>query len=137
MTAAKNIAALSLYRSILRAHSKHLPPEMRNLGDAYVKSEFRLHRTVNSDGQLTQFMDAWKLYLDQIQVTARAKESLNSGVLDNDRGGGTSLGGSSGESPFGFGKSLPTDIDLNDEQMSQLEKLREEAAKVGPTGLGK
>eukprot|EP00957_Ditylum_brightwellii_P142879 10886935-Ditylum_brightwellii.AAC.1 len=92
MTAAKNIAALSLYRSILRAHSKHLPPEMRNLGDAYVKSEFRLHRTVNSDGQLTQFMDAWKLYLDQIQVTARAKESLNSGVLDNDRGGGTSLG---------------------------------------------
>jgi hypothetical protein len=31
--------ALSLYKSILRAHSKYLPMEMRQLGDAYVKSE--------------------------------------------------------------------------------------------------
>jgi hypothetical protein len=34
--------ALALYKSILRAHSKYLPMEMRQLGDAYVKSEVRL-----------------------------------------------------------------------------------------------
>jgi hypothetical protein len=35
------IKALTLYKSILRAHSKYLPMEMRQLGDAYVKSEVR------------------------------------------------------------------------------------------------
>ena len=35
---------LALYRSILRAHQRHLPDAHREIGDAYVKSEFRLHR---------------------------------------------------------------------------------------------
>ncbi|KAL7474855.1 hypothetical protein ACHAWX_000045 [Stephanocyclus meneghinianus] len=30
---------LNLYKSILHAHSKHLPMEMRQLGDAYIKSK--------------------------------------------------------------------------------------------------
>ena len=42
-------STLSLYRSILRTHSKSLPHEMRSLGDAYVKSEFRLHKNVTND----------------------------------------------------------------------------------------
>ena len=33
----------SLYRSILQAHRQYLPTQMRSLGDAYVKAEFRLH----------------------------------------------------------------------------------------------
>jgi len=33
------IKALSLYKNILRAHDKFLPHEMKQLGDAYVKSE--------------------------------------------------------------------------------------------------
>ena len=33
------IKALSLYKDILRAHDKFLPHEMKQLGDAYVKSE--------------------------------------------------------------------------------------------------
>lgn len=38
---------LQLYRRILRVHRK-LEPEMRVLGDAYVKNEFRAHRSVEN-----------------------------------------------------------------------------------------
>lgn len=37
-----------LYRRLLRAHRKHLPAEMRLLGDEYVKAEFRAHRSVEN-----------------------------------------------------------------------------------------
>jgi hypothetical protein len=37
-----------LYRRLLRAHRKHLPAEMRVLGDEYVKAEFRAHRDVEN-----------------------------------------------------------------------------------------
>ena len=42
------LPAIPLYRRLLRAHRKHLPREMRLLGDAYVKSEFRAHREVEN-----------------------------------------------------------------------------------------
>lgn len=39
---------IPLYRRLLRAHRKHLPREMRLLGDEYIKSEFRAHRNVEN-----------------------------------------------------------------------------------------
>jgi hypothetical protein len=39
---------IPLYRRILRVHRKKLAPELRVLGDAYVKSEFRAHRNVDN-----------------------------------------------------------------------------------------
>ena len=51
---ASRTAALKLYRSILRAHN-HLPPNMRGIGDAYVKNEFRLHKAATDADQLAQF----------------------------------------------------------------------------------
>lgn len=39
---------LQLYRRILRVHRKKLEPEMRILGDGYVKSEFRAHKDVDN-----------------------------------------------------------------------------------------
>lgn len=39
---------IPLYRRLLRSHRKHLPTEMRLLGDEYVKSEFRAHREVEN-----------------------------------------------------------------------------------------
>lgn len=41
VTMAGRAHALSLYKSILRAHAKYMPLEMRQLGDAYVKAEVR------------------------------------------------------------------------------------------------
>ena len=39
---------IPLYRRLLRGHRKHLPKEMRVLGDEYIKSEFRAHRNVDN-----------------------------------------------------------------------------------------
>lgn len=39
---------IPLYRRLLRAHRRHLPKEMRLLGDEYIKSEFRAHRNVDN-----------------------------------------------------------------------------------------
>ena len=43
---------LELYRRIMRAHRRHLPKEMRVLGDGYVKSEFRAHQKVEDPAQI-------------------------------------------------------------------------------------
>ena len=39
---------IPLYRRLLRAHRRRLPPSMRILGDQYVKAEFRAHRGVEN-----------------------------------------------------------------------------------------
>lgn len=118
--------ALSLYRSLLRAHAKHLPTEMRQLGDAYVKSEFRAHKAVTNPEQLQNFFSEWQSYLDQLLMTARARESVSSGALDDDKR----------EKPnaFQFGRDLSQNVDLSEEQLTQLEKLRDQASKAGRSG---
>lgn len=44
-----------LYRRLFRAHRKHLPSEMRVLGDEYIKAEFRAHRDVENPVHLVSF----------------------------------------------------------------------------------
>ena len=110
-------AALSLYRSLLKAHARHLPAQMRNVGDAYVKSEFRLHKTAKPE-QLGHFFFEWEKYLKSIQVAARANESLSSDTITKQ------------DHKFEFGKELPLDLDLSEEQKGQLEKLKSEAQKI-------
>lgn len=43
---------LELYRRLLRTHRRHLPREMRVLGDEYVKREFRAHQKVENPAQV-------------------------------------------------------------------------------------
>jgi Complex1_LYR-like len=121
MTMASNgpVAAKSLYRSLLRAHARHLPDEIRQLGDTYVKAEFRLHRNAKPE-QATLFFAEWSKYLNQIRMVARVKEAIESGSLDHSK---------ANPEVYSFGKDLPPDLELTDEQKSQLEKLREEATK--------
>lgn len=45
---------IPLYRRLLRAHRKHLPAEMRVLGDEYIKAEFRAHRNVENPAHLVR-----------------------------------------------------------------------------------
>lgn len=45
-----------LYRRLLRAHRRHLPPDMRVLGDEYIKAEFRAHRNVENPVHLVCFV---------------------------------------------------------------------------------
>ena len=39
---------IPLYRRLLRGHRKYLDPQMRLLGDEYIKGEFRSHRNVEN-----------------------------------------------------------------------------------------
>lgn len=51
---------LPLYRRLLRAHRRHLPKQMRVLGDEYVKAEFRAHRDVDNPAHLVcEWVDGW------------------------------------------------------------------------------
>lgn len=61
-----------LYRALLRAHRRHLPPEMRSLGDDYVKAEFRRHQKIDNPLHIVGFCSQWKMYLDAILQDAQA-----------------------------------------------------------------
>ena len=60
-----DFSLLSLYRQILRAHGRHLSAGHRELGDSYVRTEFRLHRNAKPEF-LVQFERQWRDYLKQV-----------------------------------------------------------------------
>lgn len=123
MASTGRAAALLLYRNILQAHKKHLPAEMKHLGDSYVKAEFRLHKKSKPE-QVDQFFTAWIQYLHSIEKTARVQESFSTGALD-DR--------STGDRPVAtraFGQDLPPDLELSGEQKEQLENLKKETSQA-------
>lgn len=97
-----------------------MPLEMRQLGDAYVRAEFKLHKSVTGKAQLDAFFDGWENYLDQILTSARQRETMATGVLDEKLV----------EENVGFGRELPAGTEFSEEQMLQLEKLKEEASRT-------
>jgi hypothetical protein len=113
--------ALLLYRSILKAHKKHLPPEMKQLGDVYVRSEFKLHKPVKQSKQLDEFFTSWEDYLGHILQTARVQESVSAGVLDQ-----ASITRAAAAS---FGKDMPAGLELTQEQRERLSNLQKEATR--------
>jgi hypothetical protein len=125
--------AIQLYRNILHAHRRYLPLELRQLGDSYVKSEFKLFKAVTNEGQLDQFYMGWNDYLEQLLQTGRTKESLAAGSLDNNiNNNASSSGGDRKEIPptATFGRHLPSTVELSEEQQLQLQKLQEESSKL-------
>jgi hypothetical protein len=92
--------AAALYRSILKVHRQKLPVEMRQMGDEYVKSEFRLHKKATNQAQLTDFFQAWEHYLRTMQQSA---------------------------GKFGRDMEKEETKKLNDEQRIKLAQLRDEA----------
>ena len=70
---------LHLYRAILREHRKRLPLVMRKLGDDYVRSEFRSHKSAKAQ-EVTQFMNAWGDYLLKIRLQ---RDRFGSNLNDN------------------------------------------------------
>lgn len=99
---------LKLYRDILKHHRRHLPAQMRELGDSTVRHEWKQH--VSADAAfVAQFHREWDRYLHMMRVQA-------------------SLAGASGK----FGEDLKDDQVrlLNDEQRAQLMQLRQAALRT-------
>jgi Complex1_LYR-like len=121
------LPASSLYRSILRAHKRYLPQKMKELGDIYVKSEFRLHKGAQPE-QARQFLDAWHSYLSQTVSAGRAREAAAIGSLDTKN----KLPENSAVQTrlFQFGADLPADVDLSEDRAEQLKKLKAEIDKA-------
>ncbi|KAI1482542.1 ACN9-domain-containing protein [Daldinia eschscholtzii] len=68
---------IPLYRRLLRAHRKFLDPEMRLLGDEYVKAEFRAHRNVDNPAHLIGFLSQWQLYAQNIEGKSWVGDKLD------------------------------------------------------------
>lgn len=49
--------SLRLYKAILASH-RALPPEMKTIGDAYVREEFQRHKTAKPE-HLKPFFEQW------------------------------------------------------------------------------
>lgn len=100
---------------------------MKELGDTYVKSEFRLHKGAQPE-QARQFLNAWQSYLSQTVSAGRAREAASVGSLDATK--------TIKENPavetrlFQFGADLPADVDLSEDRAAQLLKLKAEIEKA-------
>lgn len=65
---------LALYRRCFRLHRTALPAEMRSIGDAYLKSEWRAHKSAKPEF-LPHFFAAWESYASQLEQTSQAAAS--------------------------------------------------------------
>ena len=46
----------------MKMHLRKMPEELRNLGDLYIKQEFRLHLDQATEDQMTKFLGGWRQY---------------------------------------------------------------------------
>ncbi|KZT32749.1 ACN9-domain-containing protein [Sistotremastrum suecicum HHB10207 ss-3] len=77
---------IPLYRRLLRAH-RNLAPDMRSLGDDYVKGEFRRTKTTTNPVHIIGFLSEWKKYLDSLPPPTAPGEpdySFKGKKLDSD-----------------------------------------------------
>ncbi|KAF6086775.1 succinate dehydrogenase complex assembly factor 3 [Phyllostomus discolor] len=110
MPAAHASRVRALYRRILLLH-RVLPPDLKALGDQYVKDEFRRHKTVGSE-EARRFLQEWEAYA--AVLWQQSKENRQNST----------------EKPC-FGIALPEEKlnDFRDEQIGQLQELMREATK--------
>ncbi|KAJ5125784.1 Succinate dehydrogenase assembly factor 3 [Penicillium atrosanguineum] len=72
---------LQLYRRILRVHRK-LDPQMRLLGDSYVRKEFQAHRTAENPLHIIGFLTEWQLYAQKLEGDNWAGDKLDEAKLN-------------------------------------------------------
>lgn len=73
---------IPLYRRILRTHRKRLLPDMRLLGDEYVKAEFRRHQNIDNPVHIVGFLSEWQMYAQQLEGDSWREEKLDKGKVD-------------------------------------------------------
>lgn len=63
-----------LYYLIKKAHVQSLPPKMRELGDRFVKQEFRAHLQNNEPKYMQGFVEKWIEYYQQLSQIKDPKD---------------------------------------------------------------
>jgi hypothetical protein len=95
-------AVLRLYRDILKEHRKKLPSMMQELGDSYVRNEWKLHKQT-TPASVKIFLREWENYL----ITLRAQKQVVGANIKQEKLS-----------------------NLSEEQKRQLEKLKKEAIEA-------
>ncbi|QEU60269.1 Sdh7 [Kluyveromyces lactis] len=72
---------LQLYRRILREH-RNLPTMQRELGDQYVKNEFKLHKSTDNPLYIVGFLASWQDYLHMITRGEWEEGTLSTDLLE-------------------------------------------------------
>jgi len=80
-TPAALLPPIQLYRRVLRAN-RRLPTEMRVLGDNYVKSEFKQHKSVENPLHIIGFLTEWQLYAQKLEGDMWRGERLDKEKID-------------------------------------------------------
>ena len=85
MPSPATIRALSLYKAIMRMHREKLPSGMRELGDVYLRKEFRTHMysAKCSEPQFEKFIKGWDDYL-QVLSSQLSSGSVKGQALSAD-----------------------------------------------------
>mmetsp|Transcript_35701 Transcript_35701/g.79410 ORF Transcript_35701/g.79410 Transcript_35701/m.79410 type:complete len:139 (+) Transcript_35701:392-808(+) len=107
---------LALYRHILRLHRQKMPTPLVDLGNSYVRSEFRSHlRGKTTQPQWVQFVKSWQDY-------ARILTGDGEGLA----------------TPLDSSGHLRPEVQdaMSDDQKRRMVLLREEAARLGGAGIG-
>ncbi|CCG85170.1 putative ACN9 family domain containing protein [Taphrina deformans PYCC 5710] len=73
---------LQLYRLILRTHRTTLPPHLRTIGDAYVKSEFKLHKSTENPIHIIGFLSEWQNYAQMLGGREWMGKEIDKDVID-------------------------------------------------------
>ncbi|XP_021243382.1 succinate dehydrogenase assembly factor 3, mitochondrial [Numida meleagris] len=102
--------ARGLYRRILQLH-RALPPALRDLGDRYVKEEFRKHKAAGP-AEAQRFLREWENY------AALIWQQINEDKQNSRR-----------KTVFGIQLTEEKLNDFRDEQIGQLKELMDEATK--------
>ncbi|GCB72757.1 succinate dehydrogenase assembly factor 3, mitochondrial [Scyliorhinus torazame] len=110
MAAARLGRVRALYKRILLVH-RLLPPNLRVLGDRYVREEFRRNRVAGVQ-EANRFMEEWEAYADllQEQVTQSVMSPMQS-------------------APYGADLTANKLNNFSGEQIGQLYELMQEATK--------
>ncbi|CAF9907066.1 MAG: acetate non-utilizing protein 9 [Heterodermia speciosa] len=73
---------IPLYRRLFRTHRKFLEPQMRLLGDEYIKSEFRAHQKTENPMHIIGFLTEWQMYAQKIEGESWRGEKIDKGKID-------------------------------------------------------
>jgi hypothetical protein len=113
---------------------------MKELGDSYVKSEFRLHLAATPE-QVTRFLQEWNQYLLDLNqrciqrsttTTTTTSTGTEDGTIQSDANNSSYKiddddDDTNGDDIVLFGRDLPPDLPLSKEQFDQLQQFKRKA----------
>nr|CCA27695.1 conserved hypothetical protein [Albugo laibachii Nc14] len=67
---------LRLYKNILTLHQSQLDPQLRVIGDQYVREEFKRHKNATTE-YISSFLTEWKQYEETLRLKSKTRIGEN------------------------------------------------------------